>query len=116
MVSDRYCLCKYTVDRKFVETRAGKHVNFPPARRATARVGGAGKQHDNRMTAGCGNVRGAGVIPDGEKSRIGEIGEAGETGTADEVDGLWASCADLGRQQLFASGADNDRKSGGCLK
>ena len=91
-------------------------MNFPAARRATARVGGAGKQHDYWMTAGCGNMCGAGVIPDGEKSRIGEISENGETGTADEVDGLRVGCADLGRERLFASGADDDGKSAGRLE
>ena len=116
MSSGLYCLCKDTIDRKFVETRAGKHVNFPPARRATAWVGSSGKQHNDGMTAGRGNMRGAGVIPNGEKSSVGKIGQAGETGAADEVDGIGASCADLGREQLFAAGANNDRKNGASLE
>ena len=116
MASGLNCLCKYTIDRKFVETWAGKHVNFLPSWRATTRVGSSGKQHDDRTTAGCCNVRGAGVVPNGEKRSVGKIGQASETGAADEVDGIGAGCADLGREQLLAAGANNDRKNGASLE
>ena len=116
MASGLYRLCKYTIDRKFVETWAGNYVNFLPAWRATTRVGSSGKQHDDRTTAGRGNMRGAGVVPNREKGSIGKIGQAGETGAADEVDGIGASRADLGSEQLFAAGANNDRKCGASLE
>src|SRR5438270_12803196 len=85
------------------------------ARRASAGVGGIGKEDDDRMTAGRGDVRGAGVIPDGKSGGIRQIDKAGELGATDEVDRVGAMRTDFGGERLFTRSPDDDGESAGRL-
>ena len=68
------------------------------------------------MTTGGRDMRGAGVVANGEKGRVGEIDQPGKLGPANEIDRRLASCADFGREGLLAPSADNDGESTGCLE
>ena len=108
MVGRQHDLCEYPIDRNVVEAGARNHMNFAATRRAPTRVGSVGKQHDDRMTAGSRYVRGAGVVPDREKSRGGKVSEVRKAGTTDEIDCTRAIAADLGCQRLLSLGTNDD--------
>jgi hypothetical protein len=55
------------------------------------------------MTTGCRDMRGAGVVPNGENGRVGKIDQSGNPGAADEIDSYGASCTDFGRDWLLAN-------------
>ena len=68
------------------------------------------------MTTGCRDMRGAGVVPNGENGRVGKIDQSGNPGAADEIDRNGASCTDFGRDWLLAPRADDNWRSTGCLE
>ena len=68
------------------------------------------------MTARGRDMRGAGVVADGENGRAGKIDEAGKLGAANEIDRSPARCADFGREGFLAPSADNDRESARCCE
>src|SRR5207302_206938 len=85
------------------------------ARRASTGVGGIGKEDDDRMTAGRGDVRGAGIIPDGKGGGIRQIDKAGKLGAADEIDRVGAMRADFGGERLLTRSPDDDGQGAGRL-
>jgi hypothetical protein len=102
-------LPKYAVDQKIIEPGASQDMDFASARRAPARLGSVGEKDDHRMPAGCRDMCCAGVIPNSESGRVGQIGQAGEPGTAYEIDRFRASSPDFSSKRLLALGADNHR-------
>ena len=91
-------------------------MNLPPAWRAPARVGGIGKKNEDRVAADCRDMGGAGVIPDGEGGRVGEIDQACKFGATDEVDRSGASSADFCSEPFFTRAADDYWKDPGRLE
>ena len=109
-------LREYSVDLKIVQIGAGQDVNPIAARGATARLRGGREKDDHRMTTRRRDMRGAGVVADGEHGGAGEIDQAGKLGATNEIDCRPACCADFGRERLLAMSADNDREDAGRLE
>src|SRR5208282_1070216 len=109
-------LKKYPVDRKLVQAGAGQDMNLASARRAPARIRAVEKQYDDRVATGRRDVRGAGVVPNGESGSVGKIDQAGEFRAADEVDRDRTGRTDFGRERLLARTADDDRETARCVE
>jgi len=107
---------KYLINLKIAQARTGQNMNLMPAWRASARIRGIGKKHENRVAAEGRDMGGTGVITDGERSRASKIDQGRKFGPTDEIDRSGASRVDFCGERFFIGAADDDWKDPGRLE
>src|SRR5262249_45360129 len=107
---------EYPVYPEIVQTGTGQDMNLTSARGTSPRLRSCRNEDNHRTTGGGRDMRGAGVVADGEDGRAGKIDQGGQFGAPDEIDRHLASRADFDCEGLLAPDADDDREGARSLE